>query len=380
MSHRARWVLALAVAFLIGAAVYVSGARRAEQPPGVGELIYPGLESQLDDVKAVVIRGPGAATLVTVKRAETGWQVAERSGFPADTGRVRTLLLGLAQARMIEEKSSLPANYPSLGVEDLSAAGATGTGVELEGLPKPVSLIVGKSPDGRSSFVRRMGEAASWQVGTALTVERDPAKWLATELLDIGADRIQSAEVAIAGKRPWSAAKASRADQSFTVTGKSSSGKPAATGDADRVATALAGLRLSDVRRAADTAGKPAATATYRTFDGLVLAIEGYTEGDKRYIRVRPSVDEAAAQKFFVAPASPAGKEAAAATEPSPVEPSTTAKTPAGAPAAAGKPAEAKTPESVLAQTRAEAAKLASRLEGWSFEIPTWSYDALFAQ
>ena len=178
---------------------------------------------------------------------------------------------------------------PSLGVEDLATPGATGTGVELGGPAEPVSLIVGKSPGARSSYVRRKGEAASWQIGTALTVERDPAKWLATDLLDIGADRIQSAEFTTDGKHRWTAEKASRADQSFRITGKSASGSASnPDSSTDRVATALAGLRLVDVRPAKDAAkDKPAATATYRTFDGLVLAIEGYAEGDKRYVRVK---------------------------------------------------------------------------------------------
>jgi len=372
MRHGGRWLLALAAVLLVAAAIYVSNERRAERPAGVGELLYPSLESQLDDIKAIVIRGQGAAPLVTVRRGQAGWEVAERSGFPADPGRVRTLLLGMAQARRLEEKSSLPANYPSLGVEDLSTAGATGTDVELEGLAAPMSLIVGKSPDGRSSFVRRNGEAVSWQVGTALTIERDPAKWLATDLLDIGADRIQSAEVTLAGKRPWSAAKASRADLSFTVTGKPSQSSDAG-GGADRIATGLAGLRLSDVRRAADTADKPAATATYRTFDGLVLAIEGYTEGDKRYVRVRPSVDEAAAQRFFAPPVADKGS-AGPTAEKTPAAGAAADKTTS----AADQPAAATTPETVLAQTRAEAAKLEARLSGWMFEIPGWSYDAIF--
>ena len=369
MRHRGLWFLAVAALLLVAAAVYVSSARRAERPAGVGELLYPSLEAELDDVKAILIKGPGAATLVTVRRGQNGWEVAERSGFAADPSRVRTLLLGLTQARTLEEKSALPANYPSLGVEDLTAPGATGAGVQLEGLAAPVSLIVGKSPDGRSSFVRRTGEAASWQVGTALTVERDPAKWLATDLLDIGADRVQSVQVAVSGQRPWSAAKADRAALSFTVTGKPSSGEPEANGSADRVATALAGLRLSDVRRSGDTHDKPAATATYRTFDGLVLSIDGYTEGDKRYVRVRPSVDEAATRRFFTAPAPAAAGNGTSDATPA---------KPAAAASGREKPAEVRTPESVLAQTRAEAAKLETRLNGWTFEIPGWNYEAIF--
>jgi len=373
MMHRGRWMLVLLAAALIAAAIYLSTARRADRPAGVDERLYPALEASLDDITTIRIKGPGDTTVVTLQRAETLWQVAERSDFPADSSRVRTLLLGLAQARTLEEKSSLPANYPALGVEDLTAQGATGTGVELDGLADPVSLIVGKSPGARSSYVRRKGEAASWQIGTAITVERDPAKWLATELLDVGAGRIQSAGVAVAGKRPWSMAKASRADLNFTVTGKPAGGSAsAADSSTDLVATALAALRLVDVRPAADPAkDKPAATATYRTFDGLVLAIDGYADGDKRYLRVRASVDEAAPRRFFAAPAPPADKDAAAEAS--------TAKVSVAAPAA-DKPAELSTPESVLAQTRAEVSKLEARLNGRSFEIPSWSYDAIFAQ
>jgi hypothetical protein len=125
-----------------------------------------------------------------------------------------------------------------------------------------------------------------------------------------------------------------------------------------------------------------------------VLAVEGYTDGDKRYIRVKPSLDEAAARRFFVAPAPPANKDSApdaadkdsaARSVAAPAPAVADDKKPAAAEsesksdaaAAAGKPAPS-TPDTVLAQTRDEAAKLEARLEGWTFEIPAWSYDSIF--
>ena len=394
MTRRGLWSLALLAAVLVAVAAYVSSTRRTERAAGVGELLYPGLEASLDQVTAVRVLGPGGTPVVTLKRADTGWQVAERSGYPADASHVRTLLLGLAQARVLEEKTSLPTNYPSLGVEDLGGTGATGTGVELEGPPQPVSLIVGKSSGANSSFVRRKGEAASWKIGKSVAVERDPAKWLATGLLDIGADRVQSAEFVTAGRRPWTAVKSSRADLGFTVKDKPAKGSSEST-NVDKIASSLAALRLTDVRRASDVAdAKPAATATYRTFDGLVLALEGYTEGDKRYVRVKPSLDVTAARRFFVAPATakdpasaPGEKDAAARSGAAPApaaaneQPAAAASEPkSDAAKAAGTPAPASTPETVLAQTRAEAEKLEARLSGWMFEIPSWSYDAIFVQ
>jgi hypothetical protein len=75
-----------------------------------------------------------------------------------------------------------------------------------------------------------------------------------------------------------------------------------------------------------------------------------------------------AARRFFVTP-SPSVKKAGTGPDSN--------KAPA-APATTEAPAEATSPESAVAQTRAAAAKLAARSEGWSFEIPSWSYDAIF--
>ena len=48
------------------------------------------------------------------------WTVAERDNYPADTGRLRKLLLELAEARLLEEKTSNPELYDRLKVEDIA--------------------------------------------------------------------------------------------------------------------------------------------------------------------------------------------------------------------------------------------------------------------
>ena len=80
-------------------------------------------------------------------------------------------------------------------------------------------------------------------------------------------------------------------------------------------------------------------------------------------------MDETAARRFFVATAASADKDGAADSAP---------PKPPAAEASGGKSAPATSPESVVAQTREEATKLETRLTGWSFEIPDWSYDAIF--
>ena len=65
--------------------------------------------------------------------------MAERADYPADEAKVRKLLIALADAKVVEEKTSNPASYATLGVEDMKGTGATGLRVELAGLPKPVT-------------------------------------------------------------------------------------------------------------------------------------------------------------------------------------------------------------------------------------------------
>ena len=175
-----RWLVIAAVVAL-GAALYATSVRQPVADAGIGLKLYPDLEAQLNDVTAVRIYGAGDKQVVGIEKAAAGWTVAERAGYPADVGRVRELLLALAKAKTIEQKTAIATKLPALGLEDLTAPAATGKRLELTGTPQPVSLIVGKSPDDHSSFVRRAGEAQSWQVDVALHAEERPAALGAVE-------------------------------------------------------------------------------------------------------------------------------------------------------------------------------------------------------
>ena len=48
----------------------------------------------------------------------------EKGGYPADTGKVRKLLIGIAQSTMLEQKTSNAERYGELGVADPTAAPA----------------------------------------------------------------------------------------------------------------------------------------------------------------------------------------------------------------------------------------------------------------
>lgn len=324
--------------------------------------LYPDLKNQINSVSAVRIFKAGDIRAVELSRKDAGWTVSERQGYPADTAKVRRLLLALTQAAPVEEKTSNPENYAALGVEDVSNATATGVRVELDGLAKPVNLIVGKSGSGtQSAYVRRADEPASWLINQSLDASTQPSDWLDTQIIDVAADRVQSATVAISGTKAYSAAKNTRADADFAVDAMPKGKQLDSPSAANGVDSALAGLTLADVRPLKDfEADKPAAHATFRTFDGLIVDADGWVKDSKHYIAVKTAYDAALAQRFHVETKAPEQATEGAAqqkTDTTPPEPD-------------------KVPAPGKIEDTAKAVN--ARLEGWVYEIPSYKYEAIF--
>src|SRR5437868_10346797 len=153
---------ALAVVALV-TSLLLSNQRSPHQEAAAA--LYPQLKDQLNAVTTVRIFKTGDTPAVELSRKETAWILSERGVYPADTAKVRKLLLALSQAKPVEEKTSNPQNYAALGVDDLSNAAASGVRVELDGIATSVKLIVGKNgPGAQSAYVRRAGEPASWLI------------------------------------------------------------------------------------------------------------------------------------------------------------------------------------------------------------------------
>lgn len=347
MTSRNLSILGLIAIVVLAAGLWLAYPRSSQQKP---DLLYPGLKQDLDKITAVRIYKAGDEAAVELTRGESRWQLTQRSNHAADTAKVRRLLQSLAEARPIEEKTSNPANYATLGVEDVADAAATGTRIEIVGPTRPVDLIVGKSAGMKGSYVRRTGEAASWLTNESIEASATPHDWLNTSLLDISADRVQSVVITLAGGKPYTLSKATRADTGFKVEGLPQ-GKQADEFAADNMATALAGLTLADVRPAQDFAGdKPVAHATFRTFDGLVVDLDGFSKDDRHYVVANTSYDEALARQFHVETATPPADGEGSAP-------------------AASAPQE---------NVEEESGKTNARLQGWAHEIADYKYDLIF--
>jgi hypothetical protein len=347
--RRVVW-LAVAALLALGALLLQDAVQKRNNAGIANPVLWPAFARQLNDISVVTLRR-GDGSVVTLERGPNDWRVRER-GYVADTGKLRKLLLDLAELSIVEEKTADAARYAVLGVEEANTPAATSTLLELRRDPNEAqpsfALIVGKTANGREMYVRRAGEARSYLVRPNLTLETTAARWLDTRLVDIKADRVQRFTAKVSGSVAYVAQRAKVSDAGLKVSsaaplsGKSQTAKPQAFEmGADQVAALLGnwvGLTFDDVR-ARGTA--PAATTGERdqieltTFDGLNLKLEGQREGERRWVRVTA--------------------QAAAPTSP-----------PASPPAAS------------QAAVQTEAKQIQAKAASVEYELPSWKYDAIF--
>lgn len=311
-------VLSLVVAgvILAGAGVWLASRHGSDSAEAAGPVL-PLKQTDLNAVARIrIFKGDGSQ--VTLTRDATHWRVAER-GYPADTGQVRKLLLDLAALKVEEQKTSDPALYSKLGVEDPHGAQSGSTGVDIDLNGKTLKLLVGKTSGTGSVYVRVAGTAQSLLASPQLTPDADPRHWLDHSLLDIPADQVKEVDVKAASGPEYSIKRAAGAAD-YAVSPLPKGRELADPGAGATQAGALVGLQLDDVRKSGTQA--PVAQSTFRTGDGLVITLAGIQEGETRYL---------------------------------------TAAASASAPAA---------------QQRAQ--DLNARLAGWQFEMPGYRYDTLF--
>jgi Domain of unknown function (DUF4340) len=334
-------LLAIAALLATGGAFWLSSQRHLARAVQAGDPLLPQLRGAVNDVTEVRLqRGDGSRA--TLQRGADGWTVLER-GYRADSGKVRKLLLDLAALEIVEEKTHDPARYAVLGVEDVTAATAGGTRIDVKkGSGEVQSLIVGKPSGPRESYVRLAGAKPSFLARPQLVAEANPARWLETALLDLDAARLRAATLAPPGK-------------------------PARTYDGARLPPGLAGalktLAFDDVRPLALSAGTPSQRARFVTREGLVLDVEGREDGTRRWISITASAEPSTAGPVSAA----TGAASAPAVAGAPALPSAVAPRAAAVPGAIA-PIDA----------AAEAARLSRRFEGREFEIPAYRYSTLF--
>ena len=341
MNRHALRVLAVVVAALIIALVAMEAGERNGGSTG-GELL-PGMKERINDIDNVTVTYPGGGEVATIRRQDGGWVLEERNAYAADVAALRKLLLAMADATILEQKTSDPERYERLGVQDPEAEGSEGIRVVASGSGYSAGLIIGNSAGPNSRYARRDGEAASWLVNADPAPPATLAAWLQRELFDVDANRVRSAEIAHADGETVRIAKESQDDAGFAVLDIPAGRELSYPTVANSIGGALNDLQLEDVRPA--EGGEAVFTTTFETFDGLTVVARGYEVEDGYWMSFEASAP---------APPAPDEDEGADSGEDEQPEASTAAR-----------PAD---PDS-------DAAHINERVADWQFRIPDYKAD-----
>jgi len=306
---------------IIALAAWMSSRNQTGDDSIAGTAVLPGLERSLNDVSQIRITKAGN-TQTSLDRKATDWLVGER-GYPADSGKLRKLLLDLGSLKVVERKTRIARNYPVLGVDDVTAAKATGARIDVVSAGKTWSLIVGKTVDGNDVYVRVVDSAQSLLASPMVMADADPKLWLDPNILDIAQDRVSEIEEQPPKGPGFSVARDKKTQADFTVRGIPHGRELTGPDAADSMGSALSSLTLTDVRSAVPpAAGTDLSHAVFKTFDGLEIDISGYKQANDHYIDISAR--------------------------------------------ATGRSADA------------EAQQINSRVHGWDYEIPDYRYEQIF--
>ena len=210
-----------------------------------------------------------------------------RDGYEADFTSVRTLFTNLAEAKLIEAKTSNPDNYSRLGVEDIDLANAQGVLVSIEGLEEPVEIIIGNfgSIGKNTQYIRQKGEKQSWLINKKLNVDQDVTRWLKKDLIDIPPERVKSIQIQHPDESVIMIENKGTEDYEFALLNALPDGKKVSESEIYQVANALSSLQLIDVaslENLKEETVQPIITK-FLTYDGITLTASSFTENDQTY-------------------------------------------------------------------------------------------------
>ncbi len=260
---------------LLIAALYIS-QQRAPQTSHASPLLLPDLGDAINTIDQ--LRIASAEAQIDIKKQDGTWVIEQADNYPAQFDKVKQTVVAVADLRLLAEKTSNPALYNRLGVEDITDAGARSHRLTFAAAGTPVaSLIIGdarhsKSPADRPGlYVRHPDSKQALLVLGSVAVSAKPADWFDKNVLDINSREVKSIRIAPAGKPPI---ELTRSDANADLMLANIPAGRGAQADVmiSQMGTLLEGVFAEAVRRESNLQqASEVASFTVNTFNGLAV-------------------------------------------------------------------------------------------------------------
>jgi hypothetical protein len=267
------WLLFMT--FIVAALVLMVPGKTGKESSIEQKVFLPGAAAKVNEIEWLRLTSAGNVTVATLKREGTAWIVEEASGYRADWDRLKTLLTGLSQAKVIEMKTANSEYYPRLGVENVSLPEAGGVMIEFSadsGLP---ALIIGKSAQGRDGQYARLRDSVeSTLIDRRIDVSATRSDWLDKTIVDISDAEVVEVAINHPDGESIKALKYSADDENFKLQDIPEGKEIKSDWTVNTLGGALAALSLESVAPDDDFDWNDAIRFRLLTADGLLLESE----------------------------------------------------------------------------------------------------------
>lgn len=291
MTPRILQILGAGIVVMVVGVFLFSGEDKTTDPDR-GRMVFPELMSKINDVKEIVLAAKGGTT--TISHDGETWVVKEKSGYPANMGKVRELLIGLGELEIVEAKTANPDLYDKLGLQDVTADGSQSNGVRITGVDGTTiaNAIIGKrrpakgDPSLDEVYVRQSGNLQTWLAIGNLEIETIPGEWLNKTIYKIETKRVKAVQITHPDGTMLELEKDQPEDFDYHLVNVPKGSKIQSQFSVNNIVSTLLVLSLDDVKSAKDVSskGKKVVTAVFETFDGLEGTVNIWKDGEQYFL------------------------------------------------------------------------------------------------
>ncbi len=278
---------------LLAGLAYMSS--RNAPKAAASDLLFPDLLGRINDVAAVELSGPQGEVRVT--RQGDAWVLPDKTGVPAVEGRVRPIIIALAELEAGEPKTTKPELYSRIGVEE-PGEGSSSTLLTLSDAAGQTmaSLILGKTEwisSNQMRYVRKSGEAQSWLLEFKPDTNLDASMWAEKTLTRVDGSRVRSVVIRQPSGEEMRLSKETPEQEHYAVDPLPEGRSLRSEGVADPLARGLQQLNFEDVRAGGESLEGPVTTFTFQTFDGLTVTMRVVDEGGVKWATLTAEGEQA---------------------------------------------------------------------------------------
>jgi hypothetical protein len=261
-----------------------------------GARMFPALVADAGKVAAIEVR-QGDKTL-TLERKDGAWRVKERDGYPVLTDKVRTLMVNLAEADLVEPKTRAADRYSLIELEDPAAKDAKSRNLRLlddKGGVLAEAVIGKKRSDAfgygkPGTYVRKPDDAQTWLASTEINASPDLKDWVKTDLLQTDSTKVSRVTIEVPGEQPLKVERG--ADKKLNVTGIPQGQKLKEDGAGEGIARATGYIEFEDVRKLGPApASKDVSTVKVESEGGLTVTLRLRKDGDGQWLSLTATGD-----------------------------------------------------------------------------------------